>query len=114
MDTSIFLRSASVVTNQSMASTFSTPSQEVKDAIRLCYQYTWTGSTPVGSVQVQCSADNINWSSDPEATAVALSGNTGCASIKVSNCSYPYSRLTYTATSGTGTFSSITLAAKSL
>ena len=70
--------------------------------IALCsFQAVWTGTSPVGTLQIQGSNNNINWSNDGSTTAV--SGNSGNVLIKVTSVCYDYIRIQYAKTSGVGT-----------
>lgn len=111
MQVPIHLLNKTIVPATSVGTTFSSSPVEVNEAIRLCIQASWTGSSPVGSIQVEGSNDGTIWSADPEATAITVTGNTGQAIKKIVNCSYSWVRVTYTATSGTGTVT-VTLNAK--
>lgn len=61
----------------------------------------WTGTSPVGSAQLEVSPDNINWFNI--GSAVAVSGNTGKYSWDVIDTGALWVRVVYTKTSGTGT-----------
>lgn len=102
MQLPINLLNVSLFSSADMSSTQHSSSIEIREGIRLCFQASWTGSSPVGTLQVEGSNDNVIFSSDPEAAASNVSGNTGNVMIKIANTSYPYVRLTYNATSGTG------------
>jgi hypothetical protein len=94
-----------IVSAQSMASSFNgnVSAVQVSEAVRLGIQAIWTGTAPVGTLQVTCSNDGVNFSNDPEqASPVAISGASGNVMIKISNCAYEYVSVSYVATSGTG------------
>lgn len=93
----------SLFTAQAMTATVSSLVQDVSTCIRLSIQASWAGTVPVGTLHVQCSNDGLNFNDDPEVTPIAISGATGSSFNKIVNCSYPFLRLTYTFTSGTGT-----------
>jgi len=61
----------------------------------------WTGTSPVGSLQLYGSPDNVNFF--PIGTAMAVSGNTGLAAWDVIDSGALYLSVVYTKTSGTGT-----------
>ena len=94
---------APLINAQSVASNITSISQDVMECIRLCIQASWTGSSPVGTLHVRASNDGINFDDDPEVTPISISGNSGSALVKISNCSYPYLQLFYSSVSGTGT-----------
>jgi hypothetical protein len=65
-----------------------------------CVQAYWTGSTPVGSMAVNASNDNVNFTTIGTLT---ITGNSGNAMLNADNPAYSYVQVVYTATSGTGT-----------
>lgn len=111
-----------VITNASMAPGAPTVSQPsiVQMVSMPCYQATWTGTAPVGTLQVQGSNDfrldkagkvanagtwtamyfSINGSAPTN--MVPVSGNTGSALIDIETSVYAI-RIVYTPVSGTGT-----------
>jgi hypothetical protein len=76
--------------------------QDVSSCMRLCVQAVWTGTSPVGTLNVLASNDGVNFNEDPEVTPIAISGDSGSALVKINNCSYPWLQLSYVSSSGTG------------
>lgn len=91
---------------------------------KLNYDITWTGSSPVGTLQLQSSSDYLlapnntvinagTWNTCPMgvdgayATSIPITGNTGNGEIAILHTSGYAMRLLYTASSGTGTMSII-------
>jgi hypothetical protein len=64
-------------------------------------QFVWTG-TPTGTVSLQESNDNINWSPIAGASQ-ATGGSAGNVSIDITNISAGYIQAVYTHVSGAGT-----------
>ena len=104
---------ASVITNGDMSSDIISAVTIATNMTMISYGVTWTGSTPVGTAQVEISNDYSvnpdgsvrsagNWSIYPGATA-AVSGNSGTGFFNVSQISAYAIRLRYIHTSGTGT-----------
>jgi len=80
----------------------------------LTYGIAWTGTSPVGTMKVQGSLDYTEtadhtvldagtWFDLPLAPAPAVSGATGTLSISLRFHSFPWLRLVYSRSSGTGT-----------
>lgn len=72
--------------------------------VRLQYGWSviaaWTGTSPSGTLKVQASPDGELWVDAGVSSSV--SGNTGSLFINKEWQFYPYLRVVYTATSGTG------------
>lgn len=70
---------------------------------------TWTGTSPVGTLNIQVSNDynpdngNGNWVTLDFGSAIAISGNTGSLNITINQLPYTYLRAQYSKVSGTGT-----------
>lgn len=84
----------------------------------MSYQYTWSGSTPVGAIDVQVSNDyrqNADgsvriagtWDSLPLSVNPTVSGNTGSGLIDIDQLGAAAIRTVYTKVSGTGTLTAI-------
>jgi hypothetical protein len=87
---------------------------------RLNFQVTWSGTSPVGTIQVQTSIDYLqnvdgtvrragSWNAMPFllstgalVTSLSVSGNTGIGTVDLESGAYAI-RVLYTRTSGTGT-----------
>lgn len=84
---------------------------DINQAYSFSIQAAWTGSTPVGTLQIQGSNDIVasisnvtNWSNvGGTAGTAAVSGNAGSAMLEIPVAEYHYVRVVYTKTSGTGT-----------
>lgn len=69
----------------------------------------WTGTSPVGTLDIQVSNDGTTWLSLDFGAAIAISGNTGNHLLNIKQLPYAQIRAVYTKTSGTGTlFASLT------
>lgn len=74
---------------------------EIRLQDNIGFQLIWTG-TPVGTFDVQISADKIIWNSIPLATIISANGTADTAYIDLMQLSAFYIRLVYNRTSGTG------------
>jgi hypothetical protein len=63
----------------------------------------WTGTSPVGALDIQVSNDGSTWVSLDFGSSIAISGNSGNALININQLPYAQIRAVYTKTSGTGT-----------
>lgn len=117
-----------VPTNGSMAGNITGYPTILSNLSLPSYSVTWTGSSPVGILQVQVSDDySLNaegavsnagtWAVMPLnlngaiVTSIPISGNTGNGVIDINAQTSAYAmRLLYTATSGTGTLTATVLA----
>lgn len=114
MELPIHLLDKQIVSAGNLSGNITSDGLEVKAAIRMSLQVSWTGSSPVGTLKVQGSNDNITFADDPEqASPLAISGSSGQALIKIANTSYNYVRVLYTSTSGSGSLN-VNLSAKRL
>jgi hypothetical protein len=77
MQLPINLLNVSLFSSADMSTTQHSSSLEIREGVRLCFQASWTGSSPIGTLQVEGSNDNVIFSSDPEASASSVSGNSG-------------------------------------
>lgn len=69
----------------------------------------WTGSTPIGSVLISASNDQLTWVSLDFGATIDIAGNTGNHIIEITQLPFGYLRAVYTKGSGTGTlFGSLT------
>jgi hypothetical protein len=102
-----------------MATTQTSTPTILQSLSQLCYTYSWTGTSPVGTVSVQISNDfainavgavsntgtwttlEISVNGTP-ATSAPVSGNTGNGAIVLSDLAGYAMRTVYTAASGTG------------
>ncbi len=109
--------SAVVVLNGNMAFNITSNVTIINNLSMMSYSYSWTGSSPVGTVSVQVSDDYLlgangtsvlnagTWNTLPlsSGNTVAVSGNTGNGAIDILQTGFYAIRTVYTATSGTGT-----------
>ena len=113
MTSYLFQPPTSVITNGDMstASITSTP-LVIQQLSLISFQTVWSGSSPVGALQVQTSNDfalNGDGSVRTAGTwtnvgsSVAVSGNSGSLEIALSDVPSYAIRIVYTKTSGTGT-----------
>jgi len=118
----------SVITSGDMsAASITSDVTIVQQLSNICYSYSWTGSTPVGTLKVQASND---YSIDPGGvvlnagtwntldlevngsvvSSIDVTGNTGNGMINIANLAAYAIRTVYTKTSGTGTLQAIIVA----
>lgn len=97
-----------------MAASITSPTTQIDKIDQLCYQVSWTSSNAVGVISVQGSVDNENFI-DLTFTPVLTQPNSdnGSYLINLSLIPFPYIRLKYTRTSGTGNMK-VYLSAKGL
>lgn len=106
---------AMVVSQDMSAASITSNVIDIRYLDDIAIQAVWTGTSPVGTITVQGSLD---YSAPPMAIAnagiwttvvlsptAAVSGNTGNILINMDQLSFPYIRIVYTKTSGTGTLS---------
>lgn len=70
----------------------------------------WTGTSPVGTVQLQGSVSGSAYFN--VGSTVAVSGNSGTVQVSDANAGYNFFRVLYTKTSGTGTMAAAQAQAK--
>lgn len=104
-----------IITNGNMASASITSIPSIiSNTSMVSYDISWSGTSPVGTVDVQISntykqnADGSvavagNWTSLTLSTPFSISGNTGFGMINLSDLSSYAIRIVYTKTSGVGT-----------
>lgn len=115
------LKPYSVITNGDMSATSITGNATIIQKISmLSYGFSWSGSSPVGTLSVQVSNDysldsqgNVSnagtWTTltlnvaGAAVTSIAVTGNTGTGFIDIDTCGAYAIRPVYTKTSGTGT-----------
>lgn len=124
MSTRPYLAPNPVIANGSMGASITGSPTILSQKSMLSYSFSWTGSTPVGTVSVQVSNDYAlnadgtvktagTWntitlnSGGSAVTTIAVSGNTGNGFIDIEQCSAYAIRPVYTRTSGTGTMQCI-------
>lgn len=120
MSTRPYIPSEPVIVNGSMALTLTSAVTIIQRLSMISYSCSWSGSTPLGNIQVQVSNDfsenpdgsirvNGTWNPIPvavsgsETTSIPVSGNTGNGFIDLDQLGGYAVRLQYLPTSGTGT-----------
>lgn len=87
----------------SLASSFTTLSTSIANLDNIAYQIVITTSNSTGTFSLQCSSDNVNWTTVGTAATVASSNDVATIWVNQEYCS-PWVRLSYAAgTAGTGT-----------
>lgn len=98
-----------VASSTSLASNYTSSSQDIRNFPFFAFQFVWTGA-PVGTVSVDASVDNVTWA--PITNMSSTTGGTaGCYLPDFAGSGVPFVRAIYTRTSGTGSLT-ITLFAK--
>jgi hypothetical protein len=115
-----FLKPFSVVTDGDMSGNITSDITIIQQLSMVSYGYTWTGTSPVGTIKVQASNDysvdaggNVknagNWATltldngGTPAAAIDLTGNSGTGLIDIVQTAGYALRTVYTRTSGVGT-----------
>lgn len=93
-----------IYTSQSLAATSTSLSQNIDEIRSYCISAVITGS-PVGSLQVKGSNDNINFGNVPGSQFTIAISAAGTYLISDTLPAYSYVQLVYTFTSGTGSIS---------
>jgi hypothetical protein len=91
-----------LVTNinaQSMASNITSTGVNLDSVSRVAIQAAWSGTSPVGAINVLGSNDDSTYSS---IATNSVSTNTGDWLVNIENPAFRFVKVTYTATSGTG------------
>jgi hypothetical protein len=100
--TSIHEFNNTLITAGSLSGDITSSSQVLNSVHHFAVQFIWTGaSTPVGSVILQGSNDNITFT-DISDSLLSVSGNSGSCLINYDLPSFGHVRVKYTRTSGTG------------
>lgn len=97
----------------SMATSITSLVTVLSNMSMMSYEYTWVGTTPVGTISVQVSNDyaqNVdgtvktpgNWATLPLSSSTAVSGDTGTGFVDIDQLGAYAIRTVYTASSGTG------------
>lgn len=120
MSTRTTLRPQAVIVNGNMSASITSDATVLQSLSRCSYGFSWTGSTPVGTLKAQVSNDYAlapdgtvsvagSWNTVPltlsdgsVATSVPVTGNTGNGFFEIESAAYAV-RTVYTFTSGTGT-----------
>lgn len=91
-----------------MSGNVSSTIEDISDFSNYSVHCNWTGTSPVGSIDVLGSNDGINFVS---VGTIPVAGNTGLDLFNVFGAAYKYVQVAYTFTSGTGSLN-ILLSAK--
>lgn len=97
----IYVCNELIITAGDMSGSLASLKYDISEINNYSVQFVWSGTSPVGTVNVLISNDGVNF--DLLASAIAISGNTGNKVIKDSNCGYKYIKAVFTFTSGIGT-----------
>ena len=96
----IYVCNSPIIVAGDMSGSLSSSAYDISEINNFAVQFVWTGTTPVGTVNVLISNDGSNF--DLLGTAVAISGNAGNKVIPASNAGYKYVKAVFTFTSGVG------------
>ena len=115
MSAKTILKPYQILKNQDMTTSFVSNPTSIQITDNTAYELVWSG-TPAGIFNVQVSLDYApgtgpnslpinpgNWTNITLSTPVVASGTSNYAFIEISQSSSAYIRISYTATSGTGT-----------
>lgn len=97
-----------ILSSGSMAGNLTSSVQSLDNCVRFFIQAFWSGTSPSGTIGVQVSNDQTNWTSVDSQT---VSTNSGTYGLNYDNPGFPYVQLYYTYSSGTGTLNA-TIAGK--
>ena len=102
-----------IVVNGDLSANITSPATIIQKLSLVSYSFSWSGASPVGTIEVQVSNDYSKnadgtvrnpgtWSTLPLSAPASVSGNTGVGFIDIdANAGYAV-RFTYTRTSGSG------------
>lgn len=123
MSTRTNIRPTTVINAVSMAADITSTVTILQSISGIGYAYSWTGTSPVGTISVQVSNDYLNadgtinssahWTTiylnvnGTPATTIAVSGNSGEGFANIAEIMAAAIRTIYTAGSGTGTLTAI-------
>lgn len=106
----LFNQQDQLFTATSMSTDITGTIRDIGEARTIAAQMTWaSGTSPVGSLQLQCSNNSNNW---VIVSSVSVSGASGTVGINFDLPGYFYARLVYSRTSGTATSTNTFLSAK--
>lgn len=98
-DSSYLVFNVNALNNVSMASNQASISYDATTSFHYAVQSAWTGVSPVGIIEVQASLDGIIWGN---VYTVAVATNSGSDLKDLGTLAFPYLRVAYAFTSGTG------------
>lgn len=107
-DSPVLIANTSLLTAVSMASNQTSVVFDASSARQFAVQSVWSGTSPVGTMNVSASLDGVNFKS---LYSLAVTGNTGIDVKELGYLASPYIQVSYTFTSGTGTLT-VKLSAK--
>lgn len=91
-----------IVAAGDMSGSVTSPETSVKNLDQITYEVVWSGTSPVGEIQVQTQVKDV-WQAIALPT-ISVSGNTGSHLITINSASHFHKlRVVYLRTSGTGT-----------
>ena len=96
-----------IIVNQPMTAGIQSLAIDISDIVNGAVQFIWTGTAPVGTVNVLLSNDGINFDPAGVAAARSVSGNIGNIVIPFSLAGYKYIQAVFVFSSGTGTLNAI-------
>jgi len=107
-----------VITNGAMVGNLTSAITILSNLSMMSYSYTWSGTSPVGTIVVEVSNDYTQdssgatanpgtWDALPLSVAPSVSGNTGTGFVDIDQLGAYAIRTRYIATSGTGTLNAI-------
>lgn len=97
----IFVCNTPLIVAGNMGGTLTSVAFDISEINNYAVQFSWTGSTPIGTVNVLISCDGVGF--DLLSTAKNLSGNSGTLIVKDSNAGYKFIKAVFTYGSGSGT-----------
>jgi hypothetical protein len=99
-----FIQPFQVAENWNMLTSTSSAGIDISNVDDISIVYSWTGSSPVGTLFVQVrNGETCPWTSLDIAPPASIATNSGSNNIQITNVSFQGLRLTYTASSGSGT-----------
>lgn len=98
-DSSYLVFNVNALSSASMASNQTSISYDASTSFHYAVQSVWTGASPVGTIEVQASLDGLNWGN---IYTVAVASNSGSDIHDLGSLAFPYLRVAYAFTSGTG------------
>jgi hypothetical protein len=99
-DLPILIENFNILTNASMNANAYSPVQNIAEFRNYAVQCSWSGTSPVGNLDIMVSNDKCNYVS---CGTLPVSGNLGTDIFNVCDAAYQYMFVAYTVTSGTGT-----------
>lgn len=104
----------SVITNGDMSADITSDVTIIQNTSMLSYSFSWTGSSPVGTITVEVSNDYTQngagtvlnagtWNSIDLSNTASVSGNSGVGFIEIHDLASYAVRVKYNRVSGTGT-----------